>query len=209
MDLRRTLPLLAVLLLLPASLAHSPRGTPKDYCEPWDEWFVHEYGPPATGRLLQGFEDGNVQGDCDGQAYVSPYVDLNDPLASYVDVNLPFADYDGHAEYARGGAWILSGLNAGYCFGEEAHHPAFPWMEAHDLTWAADVHFTVVADLDGGSWDVCGDFEAEWSQHCVDACFVPVPPGADGSYIVYVGHVEAPLPSVHANLPTQGHVFAY
>jgi hypothetical protein len=207
-----------MLLLVPFALAHDPWGTPKYYCESPAEWNVHEYGAPATGRLLQGFEDGNLDNCNRTIALGTPCVgvDPNDPINSFfVDLcgfDSPALEYDGHAEYARGGAWLLvdsgDGSSGGtlLCYGEAGHHPAHPLVQVADLAWPSNVHFTVAVDLLAFGFDPCGDFETDWSKHCIDACAVESPPGLDGAYQVFVGHTEVSPPGVEVNLPTQGHV---
>ena len=204
----------AALLAAPLAFAHSPAGTPKNYCEPeGDEWFEHEYGPPATGRLLFGYEDGNLAGDCNpGFALGEPCVGFErpgDPLSLYADLcghNPPFADWDRHNEYAFGGGWLLvySGMNDPsdpngpgtlYCYGAQGHHANYPVVTVEDLVLGQGATFTVASDyLDlTGSAGGCGDFYEE-SVTCVGSCAVPFPHGLDGAYRVYVhegtaGHI--------------------
>ena len=205
----------------PFAYAHDPAGTPKNYCEPQAEWDVHDYGAPANGVLFQGYEDGNLAADCDGATSVNPgtpcagFEDPADPLSFYAglcdsDVNLPFADPDGHAEYALGGAWLLAcdwacgddGLGGGStaCFGDVAHHAAFPSVSVQDVVLGSGVvfdvaadHVDVVATAVGLPQDPCGDFENDVSQGCVGECTVAFGPGRDGAYQVLVqgtaGHV--------------------
>jgi hypothetical protein len=75
----------ALVPLLPLGTAHTPAGTPKNYCEWYPDVMYHEY-VGINGPLLPS--DGNVTGDCDGQT-------------------LPLPEFDGHQEFAIGGA-ILS-----------------------------------------------------------------------------------------------------
>lgn len=191
----KRLSLLVLLLALPLALAHEPAGTPKDYCEPAPEHDVHDYAP--TGGALWGFTDGNVAGDCDGDGAI--------------------LDADGHSEWAAGGAFLLAedgdGREGGAlaCFGETAHHPAYPEVTVESVVLGAGVSFTVVADAGalpgaGGCGDgivePCGPVAAgcnplDAAITCVSSCVVPFPPGADGSYHVLVspeggpGHVIA------------------
>ena len=158
--------LAAALLVAPMALAHYPMGTPKYYCEPVSEWDVHDYGPPATGLRLAGFVDGNVVGDCDysGISFTpnSPCVgfeDPADPLSLYgglCDTGYPIADYDGHSEFAFGGAVLLvesgtgvhnpAGSGSLYCYGEPGHHPSFPRVIAADHVYGTLITYTVGAD---------------------------------------------------------------
>ena len=204
---------------LPLALAHEPAGTPKDYCESVAEWNVHDYGAPASGRLVAGGEDGNLLGDCDGVTSVDPgtpcagFDDPANPLTFYAgfcdsEVNLPVADFDGHREWALGGAWLLScdaacgasgaGAGAYECFGEPAHHGSS--VSVVDLGLGAGATFSVAADhvdaaavAAGLPESACGDFEDDQSQECLGSCGVVFPPGLDGAYTVYVqggaGHV--------------------
>lgn len=218
------LSLLALCILsLPLAFAHSPAGTPKNYCEPVEEWGVHEYVAGGGGRVLQGFEDGNLGGDCDGLTSADPgkpcagYRDPADPLTLYValcdaDVSPPLADYDGHAELATGGAWLLvrtgtgeaskdpaEGAGTFYCFGELGHHSEFPTVTVHDVLLGAGAGFTVAADLVDltGTGDGCGDFQSDQGTRCTGTCAPTFAAGLDGSYQVYVdgtaGHVESAL----------------
>ena len=180
----------ASLLALPFALAHDPAGTPKNYCEEpaWD-WQVHDYAPPATGLYRSAPQDGNILFDCNGDG--TP------------------ADYDGHQEWALGGAMLSvytgDGLSSGslVCYGEVGHHPEFGTIGVTDLVFGAAVvpfwvsadHFSVIPPT---SWEDCGDFEAEVSVGCIGFCSVSFPPGRDGAYHVCVGD---PL-----GVATQGHV---
>jgi hypothetical protein len=219
----------AALMVAPLALAHDPAGTYKTYCEPAGEWDTHEYAPPATGVLLQGYEDGNLD-DCDGGGN-DVIVVVNGPCppgyeeflhipGPPVDVRICIkrtADFDGHAEYARGGAWILVETGAGvpssdpnvgagteYCYGDEGHHTAFGSVQVIDVsTLANTAEFTVASDTIDltGVGEGCGDFESDngstfvgGSASCSGgSCTVTFGAGLDGSYQVYVqgtqGHV--------------------
>ena len=199
--------LAVALAMAPLAYAHNPMGTPKLYCEPVDEWIVHEYGAPATGRLIQAYEDGNLA-DCDGVFTFEPYVNPADPLDSGFRWDPPLADFDGHAEFSRGGAWILVESGTGepsadptvgagtlYCFGDAGHHPKYGPFWVNDTVIEEGVSFLVAADItdlleDG---DGCGDFTSDVRSTCIDTCKVTFPPGLDGTYQVYVqgtqGHV--------------------
>lgn len=156
------LTLAAALLAAPLTLAHQPAGTPKNYCEPLAEWSTHEYGPPASGVLVAGFIDGNLAGDCDPGLSVTPIVSpsVRDPLESEVgaDVNPPLADYDGHSEFAFGGAFLLAESGTGaydpagsgslYCFGEAAHHSQFPLITVTDVALGSAL--SVMVGVDNG-----------------------------------------------------------
>lgn len=173
----------------PLAWGHSPAGTPKPYCELGmpGERATHDYGPPASGEAIMLAQDGSV------------------PPCPYDD---PF--WDGHLEFAFGGAWLLAcdhpcgehlGEGATYCWGTYADHAQFPEVRVVDAVLTPQglpVAFTVMADtLDntGEPTTTCGDFEVDWSIDCVDVCTVPFPASLDGSYQVYVqgtsGHVLA------------------
>ena len=199
--------LAVALAMAPLALAHEPMGAPKLHCETAAEWAVHDYGPPAPGFLIWTFIDGSAS-DCDGTTSVTPVIDTQDPLNSDIYVDPPVADYDGHSEYARGGAWILvdSGLGvpsaspdigAGtlYCYGAEGHHPRYGPFVVRDLYFESGVEFSVYSDTVDllGDGEGCGDFESDNGADCIDTCKVTFLPGLDGSYQVYV-------------LGTQGHV---
>ena len=158
----------AALMAAPLVMAHDPNplatpdGTPKLYCEDRSEWNVHDYGAPATGVLLQGYEDGNVE-DCDGITNTgtpcADFEDPADPLSFYAGLcgfNPPVADHDGHAEYAVGGAILLacqtacgvSGVGGGTdgCWGgDEAHH-SLSTVTVVDATLGSGATFIVGID---------------------------------------------------------------
>ena len=217
------LAIVAALVAAPLALAHNPAGTPKNYCEGSSEWFTHDYGPVASGRLLYGNEDGNLGGDCVTGHYVNgpsatPCADSDwsfsveeDPVpATYVCVNPPVADWDGHNEFAFGGAWLLvtSGpgvpsadpsVGAGtlYCFGAAGHHANFATVTVTDLVLGAGVNFRVASDTSDltGTGEGCGDFQSDNGQDCTGSCPVTFEAGLDGAYVVFVqvgtaGHVE-------------------
>ena len=200
----------AALFAAPLAYAHTdgnPNGTPKTYCEGASEWHTHDYGPPATGRLLWGFIDGNLE-DCDGDFNAAdPWCILEEITRE--DLNgdgkiCEAADYDNHAEWSRGGAWILSDngdlvtFGAYACFGENAHHPQYGPFHAHDAV-TGGATFTVAADTvnlvgpDPVTGLDCGDFQSDAGASCTHHCTVTFPAGRDGSYQVYVtgtlGHV--------------------
>ena len=191
----------------PLAFAHDPMGTPKLYCETTDEWAIHDYGAPASGNLIQGYEDGNLA-DCDGVFTFEPIVDTQDPFNSGWSFNPPLADFDGHAEYSRGGAWVLVETGLGeasadptvgagtlYCYGDPGHHPKYGPFIVEDRFLETGVSFSVYADTEDllGDGEGCGDFESDFGTDCLDNCKVTFPPGLDGSYQVYVqgtmGHV--------------------
>lgn len=212
----------AALMAAPLVMAHNPAGTPKTYCEPQSEWNTHEYGAPATGMLLQGYEDGNPD-DCDASGTDYKLVPVPGPCPEgYKDVGTVIIrepppavvyilcmkqgplDYDGHAEYARGGAWILAESGDGLptsggslnCFGDAAHHTYYGPVSVNDVALGAGATFTVAADtidLSSGANGPCGDFESDVDSTCTGSCIVTFPPSIDGSYQVYVqgtqGHV--------------------
>jgi hypothetical protein len=211
----------------PLVMAHDPAGTPKNYCEVGSaEWSVHDYAPVASGVLIYGNEDGNLGGDCDNSGLGfepgTPCVgfeDPADPLTFFVglcdsQLDLPAADWDGHNEFAFGGAWLLvnsgdgtynaAGSGTIYCFGAEGHHSEFGPVSVVDAVLGAGATFTVAADsvdtvgsVDPSQASGCGDFESDNSVDCVGTCTwteITFPAGLDGAYVVYVqgtmGHVD-------------------
>ena len=221
--MNKTYPILVVAALLaaPLALAHDPThrlatpdGTKKLYCEPTGEWSVHDYGPVANGVTLGQPEDGNTE-DCfpdpwdiivvSGRACPPGYTVLFRLATRTVCRQLPVADFDGHKEFATGGAWLLacdaacgsSGTGAGAeaCWGEQAHHG---WdVTVLDNAIGAGASFTIGADdVDvTGLNDPCGDLQVDVSIECVGSCTPYFPPGLDGAYQVFV-------------LGSQGHVIA-
>jgi hypothetical protein len=207
------------LAMAPLAYAHKDAGTPKNYCEPQGEWLTHDYGPVGTQALIYGNEDGNLLGNCDGVTTLNPGTPCaglenpDDPLSFYVglcdsDFNLPVADWDGHNEFAFGGAWILVssgdgtpsgdptlGAGTAYCFGAEGHHAKYGPFLVEDIALETGVLFSVASDTVDitESPSGCGDFESDNSSDCIDTCKVTFLPGLDGAYVVYVqgaaGHV--------------------
>ena len=214
---RKWILLVATLLVsTPMAFAHSPAGTPKNHCESSSEWVVHDYGPVASGRLVYGNEDGNRGGDCNpgfslGSACVT--VDPAEPLLVEADLcgsNPPIADWDGHNEFAFGGAWLLvrsgdgqpsadpsAGAGTLYCFGAEGHHADYATVSVNDVLLGGGADFQVSADtVDlSGTGEGCGDFQNDDGQVCTGTCTVTFPAGLDGAYVVFVtgtaGHVES------------------
>ena len=202
------------LLATPLAYAHvgSPgayiRGPPKPYCETTPDWHVHDYGPPATGTAIGGLADGNLD-DCDRD------FNPNDPwcVAEEVareDLNgdgqvCEKADYDGHMEWAWGGAYLLAehGDEATFgsyvCYGEDGHHPYYGPFWVVDVVLGSGASFEVAADTvnlvgpDPVTGIDCGDFQSDAGSNCVGTCSVTFPPGRDGAYYVFVtgtaGHV--------------------
>ena len=142
-------------------------------------WLVHSYvssAASASETFLGPPIDANVA-DCDGDGLLF--------------------DYDGHSEFAHGGAWILAsegdGLTEGasVCFGEPAHHSAYGPFVVNDMA-LGPASFTVAADVvnligpDPITGLDCGDMESDQGSECVGSCMVTFPPGRDGSYQVYV-----------------------
>jgi hypothetical protein len=217
MQTRLILAFALVLAAAPLAYAHDPAGIPKNYCESLSEWNTHEYGPGGPGFVLAFFMDGNMVGDCSGGSTINPGVpclgiDPADPLNSVLvglcgsEIDPPIADYDGHSEYAVGGAWILScpsdcgplGGGTLECFGEEAHHASFGPFEVYDAVlgtgggtvWVA-TDWTNPVDA-----DPCGDLVSDtWVGFAPSSCpcYVTFLAGLDGSYWVYTtggqGHV--------------------
>lgn len=188
------------LLAAPLTHAHDPAGTPKRYCEEEAEWKTHDYSPPLHGESISGLFDGNLM-LCDVNAF-DPLCGLGGRDADPLPVAGLRCDilYDGHSEFARGGAWILScddacgpngtGAGALACFGEPAHHSSFPTIRVLDSSGLIGVEFHVITDSGGGP---CGDFEGDSILRCYASCSASSYTGADGAFIVIVrgtlGHV--------------------
>ena len=212
----------AALLAAPLAFAHSPAGFPKNFCEQASagEWLVHDYGPPATGRRVLLNEDGNIGGDCEPGFSFSPgwpcggiYLDRpleSDPGICGSHLNPPFGDWDGHNEYALGGAWLLAvsgngvpsadpsvGAGTLYCYGAEGHHANDAWVSVEDVTFGAGASVLLGADTIDmtGLGEGCGDGEDDVFVRCPPTCMAPFSAGLDGSYRVYV------------EIGTQGHVY--
>lgn len=187
----RVLPLLALALVAPLALAHNPAGSPKNYCEAPFEWNTHDYGPLANGQFVFIGVDGNQAGDCNGDG-------------------IP-GDYDGHHEWASGGAFLLAENNPGpggpgtiACFNEPAHHPYFGPITVIDAGPSPYVGFYVAVDtVSILSTSPCGDNIDDMWEICYGTCFVTFPPGLDGSY-----HVRVGVPYEGSGAGTQGHVFS-
>jgi hypothetical protein len=174
----------ALLLAAPMAFAHDPPGTPRNYCEDPGEWGVHDYGPPATGRLILLGSDSNVAGDCNGDG-------------------IP-ADFDGHLEYAFGGGWLTVNTVPD-CNAEVGHHPA-TLITVDDVVLGETVAFRVAADTvnlvpptDPNEPD-CGDFQTDVSMMCAGSCTPGFPPSIDGTYVVFVGDVG------NGSVGTLGHI---
>ena len=216
--------LAALLAAAPFAYAHDPSrplatpdGTPKFYCEDLREWLVHDYGPVANGIFNFLPTDGNVE-DCDvsgSDAFLSlapcPFGwDQAEviPGILYVCYHLATADYDGHREFAQGGAVLLacdlwcgsSGAGGGssWCYAEPAHHSST--ITVIDALLGAGATFRVgVDDVDAAAQaaglpgDPCGDFQIDQIQTCVGSCTAAFGPGLDGAYYVSpigtIGHV--------------------
>jgi len=177
---------IAVALSIPSfGLAHEDgtAGIPKNYCETGFEPQAHDYGDPALGFVIFLGQDGNLQGECD-----------SDPNT--------VADYDGHIEFAHGGAWLTAAASPGCNDGDLVDHSPNPTVYAVDdvLTpRGVPVTFSVYADTLNNIPPVdpaepnCGDFESDFGADCTDSCAIGFPPGLDGTYQVYVngghGHV--------------------
>jgi hypothetical protein len=117
-------------------------------------------------------------------------------------IGLPAADFDGHAEVATGGAWILVTTGNGeesadprvgagtlYCFGSTGHHAPYGPVHVEDEALGSGATFTVASDTMDlvGNGRGCGDFESDNSIDCIGSCSaITFPEGLDGSYQVYV-----------------------
>lgn len=175
-----TLLAFAALASIPFTTAHEPVGAPREECDATaGQLETHEYGPNNGFTLLLP-TDGSLP-----------------PCASGTN-------WDGHYEFASGGAWLLADeAGATTCFGTIADHSPFPFVQVHDALLGDAVVFSVYADalnnvppLDPAEPD-CGDYESDYGVWCEGSCSIGFPPGLDGSYQVYVsgttGHVAATL----------------
>ena len=181
----RNLPLLMAALLLAAPLSLTPAthaheggiGLPKTQCEDTKEVGVHEYGAPSMGFLIFLARDGAV------------------PPCPYGD-----ATWDGHLEFAFGGAWLQAA--ASVCTEAYADHaPGAPITVTDTVLsqFGSNVAFSVYTDtLNNDLFQNepnCGDFESDYGVDCVNQCAPGFPPGLDGTYQVYVsgttGHIDA------------------
>lgn len=161
------------LLATPLSLAHAPAGTPKNYCEPISEWFIHDYGGPVSGNVVTGHRDGNTFGDCSGVIDLTPCVEVgaSPPFTTSAGPCDPaFGDFDGHKEFAYGGALLHAetgdGVSGGSlaCHGEVAHHEVIPTVVVEDAVvgHAGAIFFVVTADYSRPGFEPadgpdCGD----------------------------------------------------
>jgi hypothetical protein len=215
MDKTYLMVIAAALLAAPLAFAHSPAGTPKNYCEHPSEWDVHEYVGWSTGPAALEAKDGNVVENCNGFSNLGYLcIDPADPLHSPVicEFDPPLAEYDGHKEFSVGGAVLLNcesfcgptGIGSGTitCFGEAAHHPTpsyawDPYVSVDDIVFGYGVPFSVGIDGAGmvgtGTSVMCGDGLMDQWQECIGYCGVTFPAGLDGAYYVFVqgtaGHV--------------------
>ena len=187
----RTLHLLLVVttVLLPhPTLAHEPNmgGAPKDECETGFATVMHEYGPPSTGFLIFLGMDGSV------------------PPCPYGD-----GTWDGHPEFAFGGAFIQAAASA--CTEAYADHAPGGTIGVYDAglsSIGADVAFGVYSDTLNNNpiqeEPNCGDFESDYGVDCVNSCDPAFPPGLDGSYQVYVSGTTGHVYAQHINFPGTG-----
>lgn len=175
--------LLAALAAVPLTNAHvtGEYGIPKTYCENLvGDTGTHDYGPVAVSTFAFAPTDGSL-GDCDGNGSI--------------------LDEDYHREFAQGGAVLLTcdfacgwtgfGDGAALCWGQPADHVAGTSISVFDRA-LGPVAFTIGTDNFGGSGN-CGDNLIDNMQSCFATCVPVIPPGADGSYQIFVtgtlGHV--------------------
>jgi hypothetical protein len=177
------LSLALALLAAPFTGAHSEGGG-RNYCEDPSEWQSHDYGYGTGGLIVSNGADGNIAGDCDGDG-------------------VP-ADFDGHIEFAYGGAYLSAG-DSPSCNSERAHHPRFGPFSVSDLVNGETVSFFVAADFINAvpptdpAAPNCGDLQMDKATLCVGTCTVTFPEGLDGMYVVFVG-------SLDGSVTTSGHV---
>ena len=200
------------LILMAAAFAAAPFAyseAPVIHCENTPN--VHHY-TGGNSRLITGLYDGNLA-DCDGD------FDPTDPwcVAEEVareDLNgdglvCEAADFDGHREWATGGAVILSDdgdhftYGAYACFGDNAHHPQYGPFTVWDAVLGAGAEFIVASDRslrtpssvyatgeglldDSAVTGVrCGDGLMNRWATCIGTCTVTFPAGLDGAYYVF------------------------
>lgn len=186
---------LAGLLLLatfPLALSHSPRGTPKNYCEDPSEWNVHEYWPVASGNVMLPAGDGNLIATCSSGGTAG--------------------EFDGHSEGGYGGGllhvtsgdYVTSGSVA--CYGEVGHHPALGPISVRDALagyyqpfWVAADTVNLVPPTDPSAPN-CGDYQSDHIAACTGTCYVPFDVGLDGTYQVYVGNLSGNAPGVMGHI---------
>jgi hypothetical protein len=215
----------------PFAVAHEPTGTPKNYCEDPAEWNVHDYAPPADGHLIFLGQDGNIVEDCDESGSNVSVFYCIDPLLTpeacaacpdpddppeICEIVLPAADFDGHIEFAFGGAW-LSVTTVPECNSEVGHHPQFGPITVEDAVFGATVAFWVASDFNNSipptdpNEPNCGDFESDNGSECIGSCTVTFPAGLDGTYQVYVGggvsvDTGGETPEADVSVGTYGHI---
>lgn len=214
----RSISIFLILLAIPVAQPHYALhkgeipGNLDTHCEDTAQEITdHDYGLPAHGAILFGFVDGNRE-DCDGDFdETDPFCWVEEVAREDVDDDTHTCqrfDYDGHSEYAQGGAWLLvqTGDDSGgsmACFGEVGHHPTFGPFHVVDLTLGTSVPFLVAADHTNGIGAMsrdCGDAIEDVYAICTGGCHVSFSPGLDGAYHVYVGD------GTSGQLGTQGHV---
>lgn len=164
----RRLALLAAfaLVLTPAALGHVPAGTPKTYCEWVPDAYTHDYGPSPGNATMTGLDDYNLH-DCDNV--------------------FPPADFDGHREFANGGARLHADIAATTCYGGISEHPSFPIIQITDNVHPSNVLALVAIDsVDLTGALPCGDGVMDADVPCIDLCAVGLAPGLDGAYHVFV-----------------------
>jgi hypothetical protein len=199
---------LAILLITPVVMGHhthagvsSPDGTPKWWCEDPAEWGVHEY--TSTHPVLS-----------------SSGYDLSDPLlaapAPPIDGDTQscsggLLDFDGHPEYAVGGA-VLQVETRAACDPQSGHHPAFGPIWVRDNIAGSTISFLIASDT-ASSVDTppdlpsCGDGVFDEATVCVNVCTVTFRPGLDGAYTVLVASVLFSGGHVGTGSPAGAHAF--
>ena len=169
------LTLLSTLLVTSTSGHEAGAGAPKTECEPLGSSNIHEYGPPGTGFVILLGLDASI------------------PPCPYGDTT-----WDGHLEWAFGGAWLQASASA--CTDAYPDHAPGALIAVQDAVLTglgSEVAFSVYADTLNNdlvqSEPNCGDFESDYGVDCVNQCAPGFPPGLDGTYQVYVsgtsGHI--------------------
>ena len=170
------LALLVLALLAPAGLAHTPPG-PKNFCESPPDWSTHDYWTQGgVGRVILGPYDGN--GTSCSHTSIVP-------------------EYDGHLEFAIGGAYLAADNGGVYasgpwagaswgsqaCFGEDADHTPMTTIYITDLVTGGSVGMDITSDYardavpadtdpTTGAQTICGD-------HLVEPCDPTDPTAVD------------------------------
>ena len=167
----------AAFLVAPLAMAHTPAGTPDRFCTGPTK--THDYGAPATGRLIWNYQDGNLQECGTTQEFQIAQICVDDAIPeSCIPVceNGPVsnelqtlcdsdrtADWDRDLEYAVGGGVFAAVEPASVdCWDIPAHHGSSTGITvwAEDVVFLGDVTVSVTSDwarADDPTQPECGD----------------------------------------------------